>query len=86
MRCIRCKSIWVCWNWLETSDYYGWGHECWNCAYNWYTSQKVSFGMPYFILNLLGDYFVEPGRFERELTKDMEAASAMMQDEDENDI
>lgn len=70
-RCVRCKSIWVCWNWLEVPDH-GWGHECWNCAASWDTENKVRTGIPYFILKMLGDHFVEPGRFERDLLKDME--------------
>lgn len=69
-RCPKCSSIWVCWNWLEIPDQ-GWGHECWNCAVSWYTEKKVRIGIPYFVLKLLGDYFVEPGRFDRELTQDM---------------
>ncbi len=68
-KCIRCASIWVCWNWLEHST--KWSHECWNCSMMWETLKRVTLGVPYLILKHFSHRFVEPGRFERQLTEDL---------------
>ena len=67
-RCTRCKLIWVCWNWVYYKN--NWSHECWNCANCWATKEEITWGIPYFILKLLSNYFIEEGRFERQLAED----------------
>ncbi len=61
------------WNWIKHNC--KWSHECWNCSIMWETSDEVSWGMPTFVLRLLSEKFVEPGRFERQLVEDMEQLS-----------
>lgn len=76
-RCIRCNSIWVCWNWIcltspESLDPRPaeWSHECWNCAACWTTRGRQK-GIPYWLLSRIGKYFVDDRLFEKNLAEDM---------------
>jgi hypothetical protein len=82
-KCPRCKSIWVCWNWLS-DDKTEWHHECWNCAACWMTNKKIIWGIPYLVLKWFGNFFVEPGLFDKMLAEDMSKLDTWLDDEEED--
>ena len=69
MKCPKCKSIWVCWNWCNSTSG-EWLHECWNCSHCFVTKSKKFFGVPYFILKNLAETFVESGLYEKNRVMD----------------
>lgn len=69
-RCPYCNSIWVCWNWIhQTKEILiqlnphlnikndMWGHECWECSGCNETGNKVTGGIPYWLLKFIYKYF-----------------------------
>ncbi len=56
MKCIHCKSIFVCWNWVHTVDD-EWGHECYKCGNCFETKDKIKYGIPHWMLQLLDRIF-----------------------------
>lgn len=85
-RCERCRSIWVCWNWLyltrqeSVNPNEEWLHECWNCAATQITNGKVIKGVPYWLLKHVGRYFVDTELFERNMARDMSDISGLFDD------
>lgn len=80
-RCPNCKSPWVCWNWINNPPM--WLHECHNCSNTFETEGHVDDGIPHDTLMKFGDHFVEPGRFEAELARDMAFMTKHFSESDE---
>ena len=61
-RCPYCKSVWVCWNWIHawgeelSKDDRTWCHECHDCDSCFETNNKVTRGVPYWLLRLYGKW------------------------------
>lgn len=69
-RCPRCKTIFVCWNWIHSNldeavklnphmtykqlKESQWIHECHVCGHTFETEKKVTNGIPYKLLRLYG--------------------------------